>query len=150
MEGVNRNFIHSLINECENDAFSSIFKNCETIKSELERTGEYKAHRDIYNIYSDLAFLFHGKYINFSMKRTFFGCGLFVSKLKELIEDPNDDFLRIISRHACYSKGYEGSKVFVSDNYDFKLNSLGCSVNNYMENNFSTALRILKTTNGKW
>ena len=150
MENMNRSFIYSLINDGEHSAFLRIFKGCDVIKEELEKTNEYKVHRDIYNIYSGLDFLFHGKYVEYTMKKSFFGYGIYPEKLKDLIENPSDEFRKIIARHVCYSKGYEESKEFVNDNYDFKLCSLGGSVSDYIGNNLNNAMKILKTQGGKW
>lgn len=150
MEGMNRSFIYSLINNSEHSSFLGIFISCNAIKEELEKTSEYKVHRDIYNIYSGLDFLFHNKYVEHTMKKSFFGYGLYASKLKDLMDNPSDEFKKIIARHVCYSKGYEGSKEFVSANYDFKLCSLGGSVNDYIKNNMDNAMKVLKTTGGKW
>lgn len=150
MKGINRSLVYSLINDCDHNFFNELFKDCSNLKSQLENTGEYKCHSDIYDIYSSLRFLFHGKYIDYSMKRSFFGRAMFVNKLKELIDNPSHEFLKIISRHVCYSKGYEESRKFINENYDFKLCSLGSSVNDYIENNLDNAMRVLTTTNGSW
>jgi hypothetical protein len=127
-----------------------IFKECDVIKEELEKTSEYKLHRDIYSIYSGLDFLFHGKYIDHTMKKSFFSYGLYPMKLEDLMNNPSDEFLKIISQHVCYSKGYEESKTFISDNYGFKLCALGGSVSDYIDNNLNSGMKILKTKNGKW